>query len=366
MPERHSRAAIFESPGVPLRISAFPLPVLAPDEVIVRIRLATICGSDLHTCSGRRHGAAPSVLGHEMTGEVAELHEAGARDYRGNPLSPGDRVTWSMLWSCGGCYYCKLGLRAKCDGLRKFGHEAVREGWTLSGGYAEHCQLPAGTAIFRVPAHVPDPVAAPSNCATATVAAVLRNVGSLEAKNVIVCGAGMLGLTACAMASAAGANAIIAIEPDARRLEWAKLFGATLALDSAAPADGIRAAVADVTGGRGADIALEFSGAPEACEALPALLRHGGHLAMAGAVYPARPMAIRAEEIVRRMLNISGVYNYQPEDLERGLEFLAGPGSGFPFASLVGATFSLDSINEALTFAAASGSPRVAIQPFSS
>ncbi|MFN7919704.1 MAG: zinc-binding dehydrogenase [Bryobacteraceae bacterium] len=358
-----AHAAVFTAPGAPLRIERLPIPGLAPGDVIVRIRCATICGSDLHSVMGRRKTLSPAVLGHEMTGEIAEMHPAGAYDLRGNRLSLGDRVTWSMLWTCGGCYYCSLGLSAHCERLRKFGHEAMGHGMDLFGGFAEYCWLPAGTAIARVPENLSDLAAAPANCATATVAAVVRAAGSLRRANVIVCGAGMLGLTACAMASWLGARMVIAIEPVGARREQAGEFGASLLLDPAQGAGDLLSRVAASTSGRGADIALEFSGSADACESLVALLRPGGHLVMAGSVFPSRPCSFDPEQIVRRMLRLTGVYNYRPEDLCRGLQFLSETISSFPFSSLVGATFALGDIDRAIAFAETAKPPRVALVP---
>lgn len=356
-------AAVFAGPQTPLRIEPRPLPEPGPGEVIVRVRMATICGSDLHTFSGRRPGNAPCVPGHEMTGDVERLHASGARDFLGRPLQEGDRITWSMLWSCGACYYCWRGLRAKCERLRKFGHDDSRSGQGPFGGYARHCHLPAGTAIFKIPAHVSDRAAAPANCATATVAAAMRAAGPVEGRSVVVRGAGMLGLTACAIASAAGASAVLAIDIDPARLRLASRFGAMVTADGSLPDSEIERIIRRATGERGADIAFDFVGTAESCETLPALLRPGGHAVLAGAVFPSRPMAISAEQLVRRMLKLSGVHNYEPSDLERALGFLAGDGCRFPFEDLVDAVFPLERINEAIAHAETVRPPRVGLQP---
>lgn len=146
----------------------------------------------------------------------------------------------------------------------KFGHETLAPGRELLGGFAEYYFLPEGMAIFQVPANVPDLVASPANCATATAAAVFRKAGEVENQTVIVVGAGMLGLTACAMASAANAAQPIAIDINPKRLHCATYFGATVILNGREPADQIRHRVLEVTNGGGADLLLDFSGMPEA------------------------------------------------------------------------------------------------------
>lgn len=359
----HSRAAVFHTAGEPLTIEQFPIPALKGAEALVRIRRATICGSDLHTCFGRRHSPAPSVLGHEMVGEVAAAGADGVRDYRRAALRPGDRVTWSMVWSCGECYYCRRDLRPKCERLRKFGHEQLSPGRELFGGMAEYCHLPEATAIFRVPEGVPDEAAAPANCATATAAAVIREAGAIAGETVVIHGAGMLGLTACAMAAAAGARHVVAIEPDARRRSMAQRFGASTTLNSALAAVEILQCVKDLSEGRGAGVALELSGDPGAIDLGMSLLRIGGRFVWAGSVFPSRPVSVNAEQVVRRMLRITGVHNYAPEDLERGLNFLSDTAGVYRFDELVSARFPLAEVNEAIAFAERERPLRVALIP---
>ena len=358
-----SLAAVFRAIGEPLSLERFPIPELRGREALVRIRCATICGSDLHSYFGRRHSPMPAILGHEMVGDIVATGPGGAFDFRGLPLSIGDRVTWSMVWSCGQCFYCTHGLRPKCERLLKFGHEAITAGRALIGGMAEHCWLPEGTAIFRVPGNVPDRVASPANCATATVAAVFSAAGPAEGRVVLIHGAGMLGQTACAMAALREASRVIVLEPDARRRATALRFGATDAIDTALPPEQIRAQVADLSAGRGADLGLELAGYPESIELGLRLLRLGGSLVLAGATFPSRPVQLDAEQVVRRMIRITGVYNYSPPHLETALTFLAAAVGRYPFEELVDRSFALSEVNAAIRHAETERPPRVALLP---
>ncbi len=363
-----SRAAVFHAPEEPFRLEDFPLPEPTDGAALVRISCATICGSDLHSYFGRRPAPVPSVLGHEMVGRICALGPGGVLDFDGRALAVGDRVTWSMVWTCGSCFYCQWGPKPKCERLMKFGHERIGtdgtgKGWDLVGGFAEHCLLPAGTAIFLIPDGVPDSVAAPANCATATVASVLRHAGDLTGETVVVVGAGMLGLTACAMASADGAAQIIAVETDPARREMARSFGASAVLDGCLPTTELRCQVVELTGGRGAEVVMEFSGMSEAVEAGFELLRHGGRMMLAGSTFPARGVSISAEQVVRRMIRLQGIYNYEPRDLGRALEFLASFGDRFPFVKLVGKSFPLEQVQEAFEYADRERPFRVAVLP---
>ncbi len=343
-----TRAAVFHGPQHPLEIQTLPLPDPTEGQVLVRILCTTVCGSDLHSVSGRRSSPAPSILGHEMVGQVIAVGAGGAREYGSSrAIVPGDRISWSMVWSCGTCFYCSRQLRPKCERLMKFGHERTGSAFPLMGGFAEHCLLPAGTAIFPVPDNVPDEVASPANCATATVAAMFRTAPGVEGQPVVVYGAGMLGLTACAMARERNAASVLAIDTDPNRRDLAARFGADCTLDG---------------GGREAAIVFDLTGHPDAMEAGFEMLRPGGCLILAGAVFPSRALAISAEQIVRRMIRIEGVYNYAPEDLGVALAFLSRTAGRYPFRELVQRTFPLHEINEAIAYAEQHKPPRVAIR----
>ena len=358
------RAAVFDGPDAGVHVEALPRPALAPGAALVRIDCCTVCGSDVHTYTGTRTEPTPTVLGHEMVGRIAALGGAGLTDNQGESLAVGDRVTWSMQVTCGDCFACTHGLPQKCTALFKYGHAAIREQHALNGGLAEMCHLRPGTTLVRVPEAVPDVVISPANCATATVAGAVRLAGSLEGRVVLVQGVGMLGCTAIAMADAAGAAAIVAVERQARRREWARAFGATAVLDPEAHgADGWAEALRTHSDGRGADVLLELTGHPAATERGLAALRTGGTAVLVGATYPERPLRVEAETLVRRVLTIRGLHNYTHDDLARAVAFLAAHHHDYPFADVVHDGFSLGAVEAAFDAALGGRSARVAVRP---
>lgn len=359
-----TRAAVFQGPRQPIDIQPLPLPELRAGQVLVRILCTTVCGSDLHSFYGRRSAPVPSILGHEMVGQVIAVGPGGAQAYgTSRAIVPGGRISWSMVWSCGTCFFCSRQLRPKCEHLMKFGHERTDSAFPLAGGFADHCVLPAGTAIFPVPDNVPDEVASPANCATATVAAMFRTAPPVQGEAVVIYGAGMLGVTACAMAREQQAATVIAIDTNEARCSLATRFGAHLTLDGNLPAPHLKDQVHQLTAGRGAAITFDLTGHPDAMEAAFELLRPGGCFVLAGAVFPARPLSLSAEQIVRRMIRIEGVYNYAPEDLGTALAFLGSAVDRYPFHELVHCDFPLSAINEAFAYAEQHKPPRVAIRP---
>lgn len=357
------RACLFDGPQRPLRLITAPAPQLQRKEVLVRVSCCTLCGSDLHTVCGNRAEPAPSVLGHEILGTVEALGPDLAEpllDVRGTPVRLGDRVTWAIAASCGTCFYCCHGLPQKCESLFKYGHRSVAEDRPWSGGLAEYCVLVPCTSMVKVSDDLSDVVACPANCATATVAAALRLAGDVHGKTVLVQGAGMLGLTACAMLHAQGAGNIIAWDRDRQRLEQAQWFGATCiasADDSGALGGVVRAA----TDGRGVDLALELTGATAAAQEGMKHLRIGGDYILVGAVLPGEPLQLDLQQVVRRMLTVRGLHNYAPQDLVAAIDFLQNYHQHYPFADMVSAQFSLEQVEAAFSFAMRQRPLRVAV-----
>ncbi len=357
-------AAVFHNPEKGIKLTRFDRPRLEEGAALVQISCCTVCGSDVHTYTGNRIEPTPAILGHEMVGRIAAIGGRGLTDYCGDPLAIGDRVTWSMQVTCGECFYCTHDIPQKCESLFKYGHAAISETHVLSGGLTEVCHLRPGTTLFRVPKDVPDAVVSPANCATATVAGAVRLAGDLNGQVVLVQGAGMLGLTAIAMADTAGAEAIIAFERQPERRDWARRFGASRAVDPSATGDqGLETVVANCSKGRGADVLLEFTGAPEATERGLETVRIGSTAVLVGATYPGRPLRIEAEQLVRRVLTVRGLHNYAHRDLATAVEFLCRSHSDYPFEDVIQDGFSLQAVDEAFDAAMAGASARVAIRP---
>ncbi|WP_328867948.1 zinc-binding dehydrogenase [Streptomyces sp. NBC_00304] len=318
-------------------------------EVLVRIDLATVCGSDLHTVNGRRASPVPALLGHEQVGTVLAVGPGAPSCVDGTPVVPGRRVVWSVTASCGTCPRCLRGHPQKCRELRKYGHEPLDEQAPLLGGFATHCVLLPGTAIVAVPEGLPDAVAAPASCATATVAAAISAAGPLEGREVLVTGAGMLGLTAVSMAALGGAR-VTAVDPSPARRARAGEFGATRVLDVGEPP------------GR-ADIALELSGSTDAVRLCLSVLDIGGTAVLAGSVSPADAVPIDPEWLVRGLRTVTGVHNYRPADLDAAVAFLAARHAAHPFAELVEGAHSLGELDTAVRAARGADAPRQAVLP---
>lgn len=331
-----------------------------PGAILVRVCLSTICGSDLHTLFGRRREPTPLVLGHEIVGEVVALGEGVTQDFSGQPLAVGDRVSWTIMACCGECFFCTHNLPQKCVALKKYGHRCCDDAPGLFGGYGEHCYLWPGTALFKVPAGLPDEWAAPANCALSTVIHGMEVIGAVSGERVLIQGAGLLGLNVCALLREAGAEMIAVTDVDGGRLAMAKRFGADVTIDVS---NDVGEELRTAGGEHGFDVAYEVCGkahvVPQALDAL----RIGGRYLIAGLVTPGSDFRLDGNQVTRKCLTVRGVHNYRPENLGTALQFLADHGKRYPYDEIVGVVYPLKELEAAVDAAASGKFIRVGVRP---
>lgn len=350
---RECNSAVFADVGKPLEIRQFGLPdTLEPRAALCKIKMSTICGSDLHTISGRRVEPAPLILGHEIIGEIVALGSGLELDGFGDKLQIGDRVSWSIMASCGECFYCRLDLPQKCEKLRKYGHTCCNETPHLTGGYAEYIYLFPGTAIYKIPASISDEIATPANCALSTVINAVETIGLNKGEAVLIQGAGLLGLNLVALAVEAGAKKIFVTDVLQSRLDLAARFGADLCINvKDLSCEEIVSQIHDHTGGYGVDVAFEICGVKAAVSQAMESLRIGGRYLLAGLVTPGSDLGIDGNQLTRKYLTVKGIHNYNPKHLGMALKFLEKYSQKYPYNELVGKIFSLSMINEAVELA---------------
>lgn len=348
-------AVVFDPATRTFAAVALPIPALRTGEILVRIRLTAICGSDLHTASGRRSPGGALVLGHEICGEIAALGDGVKCDYRGAALRPGDRVTWSLFASCGNCFYCRTGLPQKCERVFKYGHAVLADKPSLSGGYASRVVLRAGTAVFRLPDAVPDSIAVFANCALATGVGAVRTAGIGPGESLLIQGGGLLGLSTLAAARAAGAGAITVVEGSPERRALARAFGADRLIAPGEFNDDYEGAY---------DVVIEMCGQPSVIADGIRALRIGGRYVLCGCVSPGAEGAADLFKITTRCLRVEGLHNYIPADLDKALRILEENEAGLPFSKVVAEIFPLEQIEEAFEVARTRKDVlRVAVQP---
>ena len=247
--------------------------ILDAKDVIVRVKLAAVCGSDLHPYLGRETGLdLGTVMGHEFLGEVVELGSAV------RSLTVGDRVVSPFTTSCGACYYCDRGLTARCVHGELFGW--VQDGRGLHGAQAEMVRVPlADSTLVKVPDGTCSEQALLAGDVLSTGFYCAR-LGRVEPGDVVaVVGAGPVGLCAAIAAKELGAAKVYSLDLEPDRLALAARYGAVplLASDSKSLEQ-----LREATQGRGADVVLECVGSEQATRSAFELARLGATIAAAG------------------------------------------------------------------------------------
>jgi len=270
--------------------------ILEPTDAIVRIDSSTICGTDLHILKGDVPETTPgTILGHEAVGTIVEVGSAVTT------VKPGDRVLVSCITSCGRCRFCKEGHYGLCTGGGGwiFGH-------LIDGLQAEYARVPfVDTSVYKVP----DGLSDEQVLFLADILPTSYEVGVLNGRvepgdTVAVVGAGPIGLAAILTAKLHSPGRIVAIDLADARLAKARQFGADVVINNG-DQDPV-AKVMDLTGGLGADVAIEAVGVPETFELCAELIRPGGRVANVGV--HGHPATLHLEKLwIRDVLITTGL-----------------------------------------------------------
>ncbi len=281
-----ARAAVLRRSGTPMSIETVEIGPVAAGDVLVRIRAASLCHTDLEAIEGSLAVKLPAVLGHEAAGEVAELG-SDVTD-----LAVGDRVVLSWNPHCGRCFYCERAQPILCSQFLANGPQAFHfdgkprlfcDGAPMHqlmylGGFAEYCVVAAQSAV-RVPATMPFDRAALLGCGVMTGVGAATRIADLRwGAAAMVIGCGAVGLSAIQGCRLAGAGAIVAVDPNLARRQLAQALGATEACD---PAEAV-ALARSLTDGRGADVVIEAAGRPESFQLSVEAVRPGGQVVWLG------------------------------------------------------------------------------------
>lgn len=275
-------------------LKAVPLPEYGEQDVLVRVRAAALCGTDMHIYDwnpwAQNAGITlPLVMGHECCGDVVAVGKA----VRG--IQIGDKVASETHIPCGTCYQCLNGEQHICHNLKLFGIH-------MNGCFAEYAVIPA-IGVRRIPAEIPyEAGAIMEPLGTAFRAAQETQVGGA---NVVVLGCGPIGVFAVAAAAMLGAAKVIAIDISPDRLEIAQQMGADLLLNGSNPY--VIQTILDATGGYGTDVIIEASGNVEAIKQSFKFLRKGGRMALIG--LPGKPIELElGKDVVFKEAKIIGIH----------------------------------------------------------
>jgi threonine 3-dehydrogenase len=277
-------------PGVEIRDVA--IPQIGANDVLVKVKVASICGTDLHIynwdrwAQGRIH--PPLIPGHEFCGEVVAYgHEVTS-------VKEGDFVSAEMHVACGKCLQCRTGEAHICQFVKIIGVDA-------DGAFAEYVRIPESN-IWKLDPAIPHEYASildPLGNAVHTVLA-----GEIAAKTVAVTGCGPIGLFSIAVALAVGASTVFAIEVNPHRRRVAQLMKADFVLDPSK--DDVTQIVMEQTAGLGVDVVLEMAGHPTAIRTAFDIVRRGGRISLLGLT--SKPISLNfSEDIIFKGITVQGI-----------------------------------------------------------
>ncbi|MCB9856096.1 MAG: alcohol dehydrogenase catalytic domain-containing protein [Phycisphaerales bacterium] len=347
-----AQAAVMSAFNKPVELRDYPVPAeLAPGDVLVRVTLAGVCGTDVHLHRGELKVPLPLIMGHETAGTV-EATGGRVSDWLGNELNVGDMVSWTVGMPCGQCKYCRLHrLPSRCSNRKAYGVNTPCDAAPhFLGGYAQMHHLRAGTAIFKLPKDLNPEALIGAGCALVTCVHGYEKMPLRWAESVVVQGAGPVGLAAAAIASDAGARPLIVIGGPADRLERCKRFGADVVIDIDKVKDPTerKKIVLEHTNGLGADMVVECVGHPAAVSEGWELARDGGRYLVLGQYCDGGPTMLNPHLITRKELEVAGSYGSEPTHWAKAISFLQARGDRFPFHELITHRFKLDEVNTAL------------------
>lgn len=318
---RMMKAAVFHGPGK-IVLDEKPVPAIGPTDALIKVTTTTICGTDVHILKGEYPVEPGRIIGHEPVGVIAELGDA----VRGYTL--GQRVIAGAITPCGQCHSCLDGHQAQCGGKAMGGWQF---GNTIDGCQAEYVRVPNAMAnLAPVPDHLTDEqvLMCPDIMSTGFSGAESGQIHIGD--TVVVFAQGPIGLCATAGARLKGATRIIVVDHLPERLETARRMGADVTIDYTAEEPLQR--IMDITGGRGADVAIEALGTQQTFESCLRSLKPGGILSSLGVYSGKLTMPLDAfaaglgdhkvvttlcpggKERMRRLMNVvaSGRVNLQP------------------------------------------------------
>ncbi|AXR08272.1 L-threonine 3-dehydrogenase [Salinimonas sediminis] len=269
-----------------------PKPEVGHNDLLIKIRKTAICGTDMHIYNwdewSQNTIPVPMVVGHEYVGEVVEL----GQEVRGFEI--GDRVSGEGHITCGHCRNCRAGRRHLC-------RNTTGVGVNRPGAFAEYLVIPAFNA-FKIPHNISDELAAifdPFGNAVHTALSF-----DLVGEDVLITGAGPIGIMAAAVAHHVGARHVVITDINPYRLALAKKMGATRAVDVSK--ESLKEVMHELGMSEGFDVGLEMSGVPAAFRDMLDNMNHGGKVAMLG--IPPSDVAINWNQVIFKGLVIKGIY----------------------------------------------------------
>lgn len=339
------RAAILTAPNA-MQLGEAPDPVRADGDLILRVKAATICGTDIRILRGRKTAGVryPSIIGHEFAGEVVE----GDATFR-----PGQRVGVCPAIPCGRCAQCLRGRENLCP-------DAEAIGYQIDGAFAEYIRIPARAVALGNVHRLPDAIGDAEAALIEPLACVINGqnkVGVAQGDTVVVLGSGPIGTLHIKLARLRGAARVIVSEPNPGRRAAAQTAGADVGIDPTT--EDLRARVREETGGLGADVVICAIGIPALATQAIGLAGQGGRVSLFAGFSKGELGQLDVNAIHYDELRVTGAFGLSRLDYATALAAIAG--GRIDTSDMITHRYPLARLDEAFGMAEGGGAMKVAI-----
>lgn len=357
------RAAVLE--GVErMSVRSFELPEVGPDEALLRVELAGVCGTDYKYYHGKLEAPYPLILGHEILGRIAAIGERAAQRYG---VRVGDRVEVEGSVPCWACEWCLTGNYRFCRSKRGYGTRTpITQPPGLWGAMAEYMYLAPGSIVHKMPEHIPTRAAAVASIVANGIYWLRTRGGVTVGDTVLLQGCGPQGLAATVIARESGARTVIVtgLARDAARLQLARELGADHTL--VADREDVVARVKEITEGHLADVVLDVSGSPRAIQTSVQCTRPLGTLVLGGLTGTGVETPMQMDLLAWNEIRLQGVYSKGAGSILPAIEFMATRGQRYPLERLISHVYPLEGAEEAIRSSGGQGGEgfvKAAVQP---
>lgn len=343
-------AAVIPAPKEAVRLETFPAPKLERGAAILETLYSEVCGTDVHLHQGRLSGVPyPLIPGHVSVGRIAEMR-GPITDVEGAEFQVGDVVTFlDVHETCHRCWYCLVAKETtRCPHRKVYGITyGASDG--LLGGWARAMWMKPGVRMIRFPDSLEPETFIGGGCGLTTSIHAVDLARIRLGDTVVVLGAGPVGQSSTALSAASGAEQVITIGAPHDRLGFARRMGATEAIGLELPHADRAGLVRRLTGGRGADVVIEASGAPEAVPQALDLVRDGGRVVVVGQYTDHGEIAINPHwQINRKHVEIRGCWGSDYSHFHRGVRLAAKWSDRIPWRELGSRQYPLADAGNAL------------------
>jgi D-arabinose 1-dehydrogenase-like Zn-dependent alcohol dehydrogenase len=344
------QAAVFPAPNVPIEIREFPEPELEPGAALLHTMYSEVCGTDVHLHHGKLAGVPyPIIPGHVSVGTVAKVRGT-IKTVEGDYIKEGDVVTFlDVHETCYNCYYCLVANQPnRCPSRKVYGITySANDG--LLGGWSEAIYMKPGVKMIHIPKGLAPETFIGGGCGLVTALHAIDLCEIRLGESVAVLGVGPVGQSAVALASLSGAGEIVAVDGVQDRLDFSRKMGATLTVTLKTPRKERLSQVHALTKGRGVDVVVECSGAPEAVSEALDLVRDGGRVVVCGHYTDNGSIEINPHwQINRKHVELRGCWGSRYEHFHRAGELLVRFGADTQWSLMTTARYLLPQVGAAV------------------